>query len=169
MQKKCANSECGNEFEDRNTNNPQKYCSRECQDRVYYLKYRNKKILAAKAYVQKNKKRTMEYQKDYRKKHATDRKAYDAERVKLKSRLKQTYGITIEDWEGMFSSQEGRCAICGKHQSEVGKVFSVDHDHETGKVRGLLCHLCNMGLGSFQDDAELLENAMAYLDKYKGE
>jgi hypothetical protein len=63
----------------------------------------------------------------------------------------------------MFADQNGCCAICGVHQSEVSKRFSVDHNHSTGKVRGLLCNHCNRGLGHFRDDPMLLEFAAQYL------
>jgi hypothetical protein len=79
------------------------------------------------------------------------------------------YGITREQYEEMWTRQGGRCAICNRLGSEVharGKAvlrLAVDHDHETGVVRGLLCNGCNLGLGGFDDDPEALERAAAYL------
>lgn len=71
--------------------------------------------------------------------------------------------ISLEDYNRIFDAQNGCCAICGRHQSELDKRLSVDHDHETGEVRGLLCHGCNLGLGYFKDSPTRLSNASAYL------
>jgi hypothetical protein len=84
------------------------------------------------------------------------------------------YGITQADYDAMFARQGGRCAICGSDSNFVtikrldGKPanFAVDHDHDTGKVRGLLCHGCNQGLGKFKDSVELLRLAVAYLESH---
>ncbi|MGE0576133.1 MAG: endonuclease VII domain-containing protein [Reyranella sp.] len=64
----------------------------------------------------------------------------------------------------MERAQEGRCKIC-RRPAEEGqwKVLRVDHDHATGKIRGLLCHHCNVALGHFGDSPELLERAAEYL------
>ena len=80
--------------------------------------------------------------------------------------LQLTYGITIAEYEQIFYSQEGCCAICGKHQSEFKKRLHVDHDHKTGIVRGLLCSQCNHGIGNFEDSTDLLIKAVNYLDKH---
>ena len=68
------------------------------------------------------------------------------------------YGLSEKEFAEMRDSQKGRCAIC---QSEDRLV--IDHDHDTGAVRGLLCHGCNVGLGFFRDDPSRLEGAIAYL------
>lgn len=80
-------------------------------------------------------------------------------------RLKK-YGITAEEYNKMFKKQKGRCKICGIHPTEMTdtkEFLSVDHCHTTGEVRGLLCDSCNLGLGKFYDNIELLENAITYL------
>lgn len=66
----------------------------------------------------------------------------------------------------LWDQQMGRCAICSTPFDEDRP--HVDHDHESGKVRGLLCSLCNPGLGFFKDDPELLEAAVRYLDRREG-
>lgn len=81
-------------------------------------------------------------------------------------RLINTYGITIDDYEKMRAEQNGRCAICGTFDPG-GEHFHVDHDHETGKIRGLLCNNCNPGLGWFKDNIDTLLSAAQYLRKYK--
>ena len=83
-----------------------------------------------------------------------------------KYRFKSCYGITPKDWGKMFTKQNGYCALCGKCQSELTRCLDVDHNHLTGKVRGLLCSECNTGLGKFRVDEkgiELLEKAINYL------
>lgn len=82
--------------------------------------------------------------------------------------LKSKFGITIEQFNEMFKQQEGNCAICGKHQSEEYRAFNVDHNHETGQVRGLLCNNCNTGLGRFEDSIKFLRGAIKYLENYNG-
>ena len=82
--------------------------------------------------------------------------------------IKKKYGVTADQYEELFEQQKGLCKICGKPETTThrnGKPFSlaVDHCHRTKKVRGLLCHLCNRGLGFFQDNVELLESAIRYL------
>lgn len=81
--------------------------------------------------------------------------------------LKRNYGITVEQFNVMYDSQRGCCACCGKHESEFKRGLHVDHNHATGQVRALLCTRCNPGLGYFQDSTELLEMAIAYLNKFK--
>ena len=56
------------------------------------------------------------------------------------------YGITVDDWNKMCEEQEGKCGICGIHQSELNRRLQTDHDHDTGIVRGLLCINCNVKL-----------------------
>ena len=76
--------------------------------------------------------------------------------------LRKRYGLTESMWELMFSFQNGLCAIC---QTRPAK--SVDHDHDTETVRGLLCDQCNFGLGNFKDNPTLLQRAIDYLDETK--
>lgn len=77
-------------------------------------------------------------------------------------RLRRVFGISLEEYEKLAVAQGNACAIC-RNPPKSRKNLDVDHDHKTGKVRGLLCNLCNMGLGSFRDDRNLLHSAIAYL------
>lgn len=81
--------------------------------------------------------------------------------------LKRQFGITIEEYEERFSKQNGKCAICIKSETQNGRwgiiSLSVDHCHNSKKVRGLLCHKCNSGLGYFQDNPERMEAAAMYI------
>lgn len=74
---------------------------------------------------------------------------------------KSKYGLIKEDYLNLFAKQNNKCAICGSSFSDVRAC--VDHSHENGIVRGLLCDKCNRGLGSFNDDISLLYKAIEYL------
>jgi len=80
-----------------------------------------------------------------------------------KTKLKWTFGLTLEAYEKMYKEQKGCCAICGRNRSEFKIALSVDHDHKTKKIRGLLCHDCNTGLGKFKDSIFTLNLACDYL------
>lgn len=87
----------------------------------------------------------------------------DPKRSKNKNLLRR-YGITLQQYEEMHSRQQGRCALCNRHETEVGKRrLAVDHCHRTNKIRALLCGECNMGLGKFHDSQETLKKAINYL------
>ena len=77
--------------------------------------------------------------------------------------LRRRYGITLADYDDILLAQNGVCAICQQSQRS-GRRLDVDHEHETGTVRGLLCNRCNRGLGLFQDSPALLRAAAEYLD-----
>lgn len=94
---------------------------------------------------------------EYRKKHPERAKAVD---------LKVHYGISLEDYNEKFALQKGSCAICNRHQSSFKRALSVDHNHLTKELRGLLCGQCNTALGKFQESIEVLQNAIAYLNRY---
>ena len=87
--------------------------------------------------------------------------------IQRRSWLKR-YDITPEQWDAMFARQGGRCAICSTAApGGVANRLHVDHDHDTGEVRGLLCHSCNKGIGHLGDDAERVYAAAIYLrDKH---
>lgn len=72
------------------------------------------------------------------------------------------FGISEDDYDRMLQDQDGRCAICFKECS-TGRNLAVDHCHETGQVRGLLCTRCNMGIGYFSDDPNVILQAARYL------
>jgi hypothetical protein len=71
------------------------------------------------------------------------------------------YGLSWTTYQYMAANQNGCCAVCGDQPTKL--PLCVDHDHSTGKIRGLLCHLCNTGLGAFRDRPELLTAAINYL------
>src|SRR5436305_14191310 len=69
--------------------------------------------------------------------------------------LKRKFGLTLEQYDELLASQSGGCAICGD-APEAGTSLHIDHDHETGAVRGLLCVRCNNALGQLKEDSELV-------------
>lgn len=77
--------------------------------------------------------------------------------------VKQKYGISALDYNIMLIDQNGCCYICGTNQKDLNVTLAIDHCHSTGKVRKLLCNLCNQGLGSFKDREDLLKKAIDYL------
>lgn len=98
------------------------------------------------------------------------RKKYDRERwengldQKVRAvRLDKKYGMTPEDWDRLHDEQLGRCPICLRTLAEVGSIH-IDHDHTTGKIRGLLCNCCNMGIGQLQDSPDVIRRALQYLE-----
>lgn len=81
--------------------------------------------------------------------------------------LYHMYKITLKDYNEIFLKQKGCCAICDIHQVHIDYVLNLDHCHKTMKVRGLLCKNCNTALGKFDDNIELLQKAISYLNKNK--
>lgn len=99
---------------------------------------------------------------------ATQRHAIDPQR-KREAQMRRLYGIGVTEYDAMFEEQQGLCAICGMTEQMtrlgVTRGLCVDHDHETGKVRGLLCAACNFAIGKFQDDPTRLRSAAEYLER----
>ena len=80
--------------------------------------------------------------------------------------IKRKYGINLAQYKQLLESQKNRCAICGKHEYEFKTRFHVDHSHQTGEVRALLCVNCNHGVGAFFEDTKLLQKALNYIKKH---
>lgn len=77
--------------------------------------------------------------------------------------LKQ-YGLTLEEWDAMVEAVDGKCELCG----EADEALCVDHDHATGRIRGVLCRRCNRAIGQLGDTAEALRKAWEYLTRSEG-
>ncbi len=75
--------------------------------------------------------------------------------------LKRKFGITLADYDRILEEQGGRCAICGDDPGDV--TLHVDHDHDTGEIRALLCIRCNNGIGLFRESPELFDAAATYV------
>lgn len=102
---------------------------------------------------------------------AGQREAYAAKSLAArKARLLKKFGISLLDYDALLVKQGYCCAVCGCEDWAAGGRwggFHVDHCHETGAVRGLLCMACNTGIGKLQDDPALLDRAAAYLRSHK--
>jgi len=137
-------------------------------------KYRAANPIKAKKQNKKDHRRLMsdpkrlEKKRHYAKERQRKYRLNNLEKVRA-SKRKSNYGLTAAQYAELLVRQEGLCAICHKPDGTIdrrtGKLFelSVDHDHATKKIRGLLCFRCNHGLGNFRDDADLLARASMYL------
>lgn len=132
--------------------NWQKYCSSICAD-----KYRYKYVEGRKDNIIEQQKKNKEKIKEQVKNNPNRKYTH------WKTKLKLNFGITPEIYMEMYDSQEGLCKICENKIEAIHKNTHVDHCHTTGKVRGLLCHHCNLGLGHFKDNVNSLSNAIDYL------
>lgn len=121
----------------------------------------------------KNKEKIRERRRIYRQEHPEIMRERDKrnqekhrEKRKISSRnrnLVVNYNITLDEYNLLLKEQDYKCALCGTEKAGGRGTFHVDHDHKTGKVRGLLCHHCNTGLGLFYDSENLLLKAILYL------
>lgn len=120
----------------------------------------------AKNYYIKNRDKLLARSKEYEKNNP---RSYERTREMT---LMREYGLTMEQYNMMMFTQNNRCYICGLEETALykGQVtpLRVDHCHETGAVRKLLCHRHNAGLGLFNHDSDLLRAAADYIDEHKG-
>jgi len=119
------------------------------QKREYDKLHRNERSIYNKKYRETHREKLVAHQKEYRKAHR--------EEILMKK-----YRLTIENYDKMLVAQNGVCAICGHPPN--WRCLSVDHNHITGNVRGLLCTNCNMMLGLVDDSIEILRSAIEYLN-----
>lgn len=147
------------------------------QRNQYNKKYYQNNKERLKEYQQKNRERRKEYyhnnkdkgkeyyqnSKKHRKEYRQTHKEHISE-MRRKRHYREKYNLTLEEIDQMLIAQNHRCALCGKSLIETKRY--IDHSHETDKVRGILCHKCNVGLGYLQyfyDDPELLKKATVYI------
>lgn len=129
--------------------NPEKFTRRTPEKQSAYNAARRKKYAENKDWRDAHKETVRQWQADNPEKR-------HAQRIRK-------YGLTPATFKALMKSQGWACAICG-HTTVSERMFPmVDHCHSTGKVRGILCSNCNMGLGKFKDSQELLTRAIAYL------
>lgn len=101
----------------------------------------------------------------YRSLNKTGRpKSFDARA----NHLKRTYGITTEQYDELLKKQNDSCAVCGRHKDSEKKSLSVDHNHKTGEIRGLLCTMCNYRHVGRHRDGELLRKIADYIEQGTG-
>jgi len=155
MQKICSKCKISKELEDfykdRHSDDGHNSRCKECRDATYKKWYNS----------EKGQEKARKYSKEY----------YSKSENKEKTRaigIFRRFGITSQDYDKMYKNQKGVCAICkNKEICPRHKHLSVDHNHETGKIRGLLCNTCNKALGLFKENPQYLKNAVKYLKKYK--
>lgn len=109
-----------------------------------------------RAWRDKNKQKASDYRKQYYK----DNRARRIEVARDMS-FKKRYGISLQEYEACVLLQSNKCLICGSNRTS--RRLAVDHCHKTGKIRGLLCSKCNLGLGNFDDNIDFLSKAIQYL------
>lgn len=109
-----------------------------------------------------------EYRKNNKEAVSAREKAYKKGKGRPAYWKKQGIILTIERYEEMISEQNGCCGICGEFRLPEQRVLVVDHNHNTGKIRGLLCHPCNMGIGQLKDSIDVLRRAVLYLEENDG-
>ena len=103
-----------------------------------------------------NSERVAEYQREYRKRDDVKRRARAAY-------YQKAYGISLDEADAVLEAQGGRCAICKAEMPERLASMHLDHDHESGAIRGFLCIDCNHGIGKLKDSPDLLLRAAVYL------
>lgn len=149
--------------------NKKKFCSPECFEkhrkvhkkearREWYEKNRGAVIARQRKYYRENREEIALRERKRRR----DNPDYFAEK-----KYKEKYGITLDEYGEILKEQGGSCAICGQDRGTRDRRMDVDHCHETGGVRGILCEPCNKGIGMFLDNPEWLESAAHYLRSYK--
>lgn len=139
-------------------------------DEGFKEKRRQKNLAAAEADREGRRAKAKEYYAQ----HREERLAYARARPKpdrWKNHIQQKYGITAEQYAALLAEQNGGCAICERPETALRKgktrLLCVDHEHETGRIRGLLCSDCNRAVGLFKDEVRLLTRASHYLTAHR--
>ena len=137
-------------------------------DKQYYKEHKEEKSQYHKQYRKEHKEERRQYNKQYCKEHKEEirqqSKQYYAEHKEEigQHQIKYKYGLSLGKYKAMLKAQDNKCAICRKTFVDARHTF-VDHDHNTGEVRGILCNNCNTVLGHSHDDPEVLLRAAVYL------
>jgi len=139
------------------------YCSK-CANKKSKKSYYKKSSEERHQYYIKHKRgKQLEYQRE-RRKDPLIRRKHNLQKIHQETGC--SYDELIKFYNIQFKKQQGRCALCGLHESELSKHFDIDHNHSKigyKSLRGLLCSGCNLGIGNLRDDAELCLRAYQYL------
>lgn len=115
-----------------------------------------------------NKKNRIYYENNKEKKAVLAKRRRESDPISYRNRgYKYKYGISIIEYDKILESQNNACAICKTPQSDLNYSLAVDHCHDTNKVRGLLCRHCNLAIGYFKDNINVIQNSIYYLEKFK--
>jgi len=136
--------------------------------------YHKSRIIHFKELIDQPKKRIKKYKQKWEKEHQKESykkkrnkwlKLPRTKRYKIKANysLLAKYKITLEEYLKLLKKQKDRCAICGLKYNKKKEKFHIDHNHKTGKVRGILCFKCNVAIGHLNDDIKLVKKALRYL------
>jgi len=136
-----------------------------CNERrvLQYYSNREENIKKSCEWKKENREHANEWERENRKKDITLTRAKETSRKK---------GIKLDHYYSMIEEQNNKCAICNQEETrknrsgEKSNSLSIDHNHKTGKIRQLLCWNCNVGIGKFKEDIELLQSAILYLKKH---
>ena len=121
--------------------------------REYHQKHKEEENKRTKEWKVKNIEHVNKYNKEYR--NGTQGRDYW---------LKHRYNLSLNDWLDIWKKQDGKCAVCGKAFENPSNAC-IDHNHITGKVRGLLCKKCNIAIGFFDENINSMERAIKYIQK----
>lgn len=124
---------------------------------AYYARHKKRCNLASQKYYQSH--------KDMLQERGRERQRCLSLDIKRAKSLRWNYGLSLDQYNKMFFEQDGRCLGCGKSQDHFQRRLAVDHDHKTGKVRGLLCTKCNRAVGCSDDNPQILRQLANYLEK----
>lgn len=160
------------------------YSCKECRKPIvknYYNSHKQDRVEYAKTYREENMPKILEYREKTKNiKSQRDKERYQANKEEKKKfyhvnkklmkgrQLVKKYGITLEEYNLRLKNQNNVCAICKSSENTGGRALAVDHDHETGKIRGLLCSKCNVSLGNINDNVEILRKMIQYLEQSAG-
>ena len=146
---------------------------KQAYDKLYYIKTKAKRQQRNKDNVVEIKAKRAQHYQENKEVISKDRKLYyinNKEKIRIRleayyynKAIQVKYGINIDDYIIMLENQNYKCKICNIPQDNLKKRLNIDHCHLTGKVRGLLCHNCNLALGFLNDDLILLDKAKQYL------
>jgi hypothetical protein len=151
---------CGTKFKpEQKRGVGRKWCTEECRLTILrgYKPRKKQKVLDRKRWA-----------REWQKKNRTPVKEKDRD-------LQRKFGITLEQYNEMLAAQNGVCALCGQPEKVIDKrsgkprSLAVDHHHDTGKVRALLCMACNQGIGNMQESVAKLQKAVQYLQQHQGD
>lgn len=160
--------QCGSTYTPTSRNGKQRFCSPACKMKARYWRANpaEAKVCLSCGEDITGMRRDARYCSD----RCTLRHRRETGRITRESRradmLKSKYGMTLADYDRMLTAQGGGCGICGSdgQKGRWSGLLHVDHCHETGKVRGLLCDSCNLALGKFKDDPNVLRRAAEYIE-----
>lgn len=170
---KLGSKECGKCGEEKDLN---RFCKDSRRKDNLFIYCRDCQLIYGKSYRERTRDIQRKYSRDYYNKNkelvlAKARASHDPFK-KFKQRIKKAYNLTPEDYQQMLENQEYKCFLCKKdeiakdYRTGKAKRLAVDHCHKTGRIRKLLCTLCNTGIAKFKEDADLLIKAAKYISEF---